>query len=52
MEFLQQPAPMAFDGDLGSNWKKIKSNMELYMAASGCNQKGDKMCGTVALYGR
>lgn len=45
MEFLQQPVGMVFDDDLGSNWKKFKNNLELYMAATGCkNKDGEIKC--------
>lgn len=45
MEFLNQPAEMVMEGDLGANWKKFKNNLDLYMKATGCvNKTEDTKC--------
>ncbi|KAK9685286.1 hypothetical protein QE152_g38158 [Popillia japonica] len=40
MEYVKQPREMSMDGDLGLNWKKFKARFEIYIKATGINNKG------------
>ncbi|KAG5893576.1 hypothetical protein JTB14_028343 [Gonioctena quinquepunctata] len=50
MEFLKQPEEMSLDGDLALNWKKFKAAYKLYIVASGCSAKEDKVKAAILLH--
>ncbi|XP_063899929.1 uncharacterized protein K02A2.6-like [Zophobas morio] len=43
MEFLKQPQAMKFEGNIPANWKRFRSNFEIYAEATGCYAKGDSV---------
>lgn len=50
MEFTKQPKPMLMEGDLGQNWIKFKSTIELYMCVIGCKTKDKEVQAAVILH--
>lgn len=50
MEFLTQPKPMIMEGDLGENWRKFKSNFNIYSKASGCTLKTQDIQAAILLH--
>ncbi|KAG5875795.1 hypothetical protein JTB14_004568 [Gonioctena quinquepunctata] len=50
MEFLKQPEEMSLYGDLALNWKKFKAAYKLYIVASGCSAKEDKVKAAILLH--
>lgn len=50
MEFLKQPKPMMMEGNLSVNFKKFKQNFELYLLATGCSEKSQKIQAAVLLH--
>ena len=50
MDKLQPPGPLALQGNLSENWRKWKQRFELYSAASGLNEKDEKIQSATLLH--
>ena len=50
MDKLQPPGPLALQGNLSENWRKWKQHFQLYSAASGLNEKDEKIQSATLLH--
>lgn len=41
---------MEFEGDMGTNWRRFKTNLDLYMKATGCSDRGNEIQAAVFLH--
>ena len=50
MDKLEPPAPLQLTGNVSENWKKFKQRFNLYLSASGADEKEDKQKSCLLLH--